>query len=151
FIQIPNLKPLNPSLIVFGPGTPPSSSSIVFGTVLPQFFLLLFLFFFVKCRFVVVGRSFFSSSLGKPGTLGSGTEYWRGYYQSLRPTQMGLSLNINVSARAFYEPIPAIDFIESHFRVNPSRPNQAMVYDSIAAVLIPSAANTRNPRKKKRV
>ncbi|KAG5139722.1 hypothetical protein JHK84_033490 [Glycine max] len=73
-------------------------------------------------RFVVVGRSFFSPSLGKPGSLGSGTEYWRGYYQSLRPTQMGLSLNINVSARAFYEPIPVIDFIESHFRANPSRP-----------------------------
>lgn len=54
-----------------------------------------FLFFFVKCRFVVVGRSFFSPSLGKPGSLGSGTEYWRGYYQSLRPTQMGLSLNIS--------------------------------------------------------
>ncbi|KAG5055814.1 hypothetical protein JHK85_008324 [Glycine max] len=64
---------------------------------------------------------------------------------------MGLSLNINVSTRAFYEPIPTIDFIESHFRANPSRANQAMVYDSIAAVLIPSAANTRNPRKKKRV
>ncbi|KAH1258938.1 Protein argonaute 1D [Glycine max] len=102
-------------------------------------------------RFVVVGRSFFSPSLGKPGALGSGTDYWRGYYQSLRPTQMGLSLNINVSTRAFYEPIPTIDFIESHFRANPSRANQAMVYDSIAAVLIPSAANTRNPRKKKRV
>jgi len=28
----------------------------------------------------------------------------------------------DVSARAFYEPIPVIDFIESHFRANPSRP-----------------------------
>ncbi|KAL2576803.1 hypothetical protein AAZV13_16G095200 [Glycine max] len=51
----------------------------------------------VKCRFDVVGRSFFSPSLGKPGTLGSRTKYWRGYYQSLRPTQMGLSLNIGIS------------------------------------------------------
>lgn len=73
-------------------------------------------------RFDVVGRSFFSPFLGKPGTLGSGTEYWRGYYQSLRPTQMGLSLNIDVSARAFYEAIPVIDFIQIHFRLNPSKP-----------------------------
>ena len=56
--------------------------------------LLTFVVAVVKCRFDVVGRSFFSPFLGKPGTLGSGTEYWRGYYQSLRPTQMGLSLNI---------------------------------------------------------
>ena len=48
----------------------------------------------IKCRFNMVGRSFFSPSLGKPRTLGSETEHWRGYYQSLRPTQMGLSLNI---------------------------------------------------------
>ncbi|GAB4849768.1 argonaute 5 [Ancistrocladus abbreviatus] len=41
----------------------------------------------------VIGRSFFSTSFGKY-ELGEGLEYWRGYYQSLRPTQMGLSLNI---------------------------------------------------------
>ncbi|RDX94875.1 Protein argonaute MEL1, partial [Mucuna pruriens] len=70
----------------------------------------------------VVGRSFFSPVLGQTGSLGSGTEYWRGYYQSLRPTQMGLSLNIDVSARAFYEPIPVIEFIEKHFNLNPTRP-----------------------------
>jgi len=28
------------------------------------------------------------------GELGDGIEYWRGYFQSLRLTQMGLSLNI---------------------------------------------------------
>ncbi|KAL8140385.1 hypothetical protein V2J09_006406 [Rumex salicifolius] len=59
---------------------------------------------------VVIGRSFFSVSFGK-GDLGSGFEYWRGYYQSLRPTQMGLSLNVDVSARPFFEPIMATDFV----------------------------------------
>ena len=42
----------------------------------------------------MVGRSFFSPQLGGKGELGNGIEYWMGYYQSLRPTQMGLSLNI---------------------------------------------------------
>jgi eukaryotic translation initiation factor 2C len=36
--------------------------------------------------------------LGAPGPLGGGTEYWRGFYQSLRPAQMGLSLNIGFTS-----------------------------------------------------
>ena len=56
----------------------------------------LFCFLF---SYVSVGRSFFHTSLGKDardgrGELGDGIEYWRGYFQSLRLTQMGLSLNI---------------------------------------------------------
>jgi eukaryotic translation initiation factor 2C len=67
--------------------------------------------------YTVVGRSFFSTDLGKKGELGNGMEYWRGYYQSLRPTQMGLSLNIDVSARAFYEPICVIAFIAKYLNL----------------------------------
>lgn len=44
--------------------------------------------------YAVVGRSFFSPVLGDIGELGNGLMYWKGFYQSLRPTQMGLSLNI---------------------------------------------------------
>ncbi|OIW08525.1 hypothetical protein TanjilG_03201 [Lupinus angustifolius] len=80
-------------------------------------------------KYNVVGSSFFSPDLGISGSrgsgvgpLGSGTEYWRGYYQSLRPTQMGLSLNVDVSARAFYEPILVPDFLVKHFKFNFSRP-----------------------------
>ncbi|XP_028756822.1 protein argonaute 5-like isoform X2 [Neltuma alba] len=72
-------------------------------------------------KYTVVGRSFFSPSLGQTGELGDGIEYWRGYYQSIRPTQMGLSLNIDVSARAFYEDIFVTDFIAKHFNFNFSR------------------------------
>ncbi|KAH9660361.1 protein argonaute 5 [Citrus sinensis] len=64
----------------------------------------------------VVGRSFFSTDLGPMGQLGDGVEYWRGYFQSLRPTQMGLSLNIDVSARSFYEPILATEFVQYYCR-----------------------------------
>ncbi|KAK9279006.1 hypothetical protein L1049_012681 [Liquidambar formosana] len=66
-------------------------------------------------NYTVVGRSFFSSYLGPTGELGNGLEYWKGYYQSLRPTQMGLSLNIDVSARSFYEPILVTEFVEKYF------------------------------------
>ncbi|XP_059627105.1 protein argonaute MEL1-like [Cornus florida] len=65
----------------------------------------------------VVGRSFFDPKLGDTGYLGDGLEYYKGFYQSLRPTQMGLSLNIDISARAFYEPILVTEFIAKYFNV----------------------------------
>ncbi|KAL6566896.1 argonaute 5 [Orobanche minor] len=70
----------------------------------------------------VVGRSFFSPELGDAGELGNGLEYWKGFYQSLRPTQMGLSLNIDMSARAFYEPILVSEFVCKYFNRDMTRP-----------------------------
>jgi eukaryotic translation initiation factor 2C len=48
-------------------------------------------------RYTPIGRSFYSPSLGLTVPLGDGLESWRGFYQSIRPTQMGLSLNIGRS------------------------------------------------------
>ncbi|CAA6673424.1 unnamed protein product [Spirodela intermedia] len=62
-------------------------------------------------RYSPVGRSFYSPDLGRRQTLGEGLESWRGFYQSIRPTQMGLSLNIDMSSTAFIEPLPVIDFV----------------------------------------
>ncbi|KAL0460112.1 UNVERIFIED_CONTAM: protein argonaute MEL1 [Sesamum latifolium] len=70
----------------------------------------------------VVGRSFFSPELGKIGELGNGLEYWKGFYQSLRPTQMGLSINIDISARAFFEPILVSEFVFKYFNRDLTRP-----------------------------
>ncbi|CAI9105507.1 OLC1v1004438C1 [Oldenlandia corymbosa var. corymbosa] len=67
-------------------------------------------------NYTVVGRSFFNPSLGGRGPLGDGMEYCKGFYQSIRPTQMGLSLNIDVSATSFYEPTPVIDFVSNYLR-----------------------------------
>ncbi|KAL5538148.1 hypothetical protein UlMin_045912 [Ulmus minor] len=68
-------------------------------------------------EYTIVGRSFFSTNLGRKGELGDGMEYWKGFYQSLRPTQMGLSLNIDVSARGFYEPILVTDFVVKYLNL----------------------------------
>uniref|UniRef100_A0A0E0K7C3 Uncharacterized protein n=1 Tax=Oryza punctata TaxID=4537 RepID=A0A0E0K7C3_ORYPU len=64
-----------------------------------------------SARYAPFGRSFFSPDLGRRQPLGEGLESWRGFYQSIRPTQMGLSLNIDMSATAFIEPLPVIDFV----------------------------------------
>lgn len=45
-------------------------------------------------RYVSIGRSFYSPDIRKPQRLGDGLQSWCGFYQSIRPTQMGLSLNI---------------------------------------------------------
>ncbi|CAM0875451.1 unnamed protein product [Alopecurus aequalis] len=61
-------------------------------------------------KYLSISRSFFSQSFGHGGPIGNGVECWRGYYQSLRPTQMGLSLNIDISATAFYKAQPVMNF-----------------------------------------
>ncbi|KAF4376815.1 hypothetical protein F8388_025686 [Cannabis sativa] len=71
----------------------------------------------VSLRYSVVGRSFYHDTMSRAGELGDGVMYWKGFYQSLRPTQLGLSLNIDVSAKAFYEPIEVTDFIFKNFNV----------------------------------
>lgn len=66
--------------------------------------------------YVMIGRSFFSVSLGT-GRLADGVEFWRGYYQSIRPTQMGLSLNIDASARPFYEPLMVHEYVQEYLNL----------------------------------
>ncbi|KAF5194915.1 argonaute 1A [Thalictrum thalictroides] len=62
-------------------------------------------------KYTSVGRSFYHPNLGKRQSLGEGLESWRGFYQSIRPTQMGLSLNIDMSSTAFIEPLPVVEFV----------------------------------------
>ncbi|XP_071725958.1 protein argonaute 1B-like isoform X2 [Rutidosis leptorrhynchoides] len=59
----------------------------------------------------VPGRSFYHPKVGEPQSLDDGLESWRSFYQSIRPTQMGPSLNIDMSATSFIEPLPVIEFV----------------------------------------
>jgi len=59
-------------------------------------------------RYEPFGRSFFSPDLGRRRSLGEGIESWRGFYQSIRPTQMGLSLNIGK------KPLSLVDICIGH-------------------------------------
>ncbi|XP_061373942.1 protein argonaute 10-like isoform X2 [Gastrolobium bilobum] len=62
-------------------------------------------------RYCPIGRSFFSPDIRTPQRLGEGLESWCGFYQSIRPTQMGLSLNIDMASAAFMEPLPVVEFV----------------------------------------
>ncbi|CAK7343302.1 unnamed protein product [Dovyalis caffra] len=79
----------------------------------------------------VVGRSFFPIGLGEKSEIGNGLECWKGFYQSLRPTQMGMSLNMDVSVTAFYEPILAVDFVAKLLNLgDPTRAATRLLSDS---------------------
>ncbi|CAH1772409.1 unnamed protein product [Owenia fusiformis] len=58
-----------------------------------------------------VGRSFFSQPEGYNHPLGGGREVWFGFHQSIRPTLWKMMLNIDVSATAFYQAQPVIEFM----------------------------------------
>lgn len=62
-------------------------------------------------RYCSIGRSFYSPNIRTPQRLGDGLESWCGFYQSIRPTQMGLSLNIDMASAAFIEALPVLDFV----------------------------------------
>ncbi|XP_020575967.1 protein argonaute MEL1-like [Phalaenopsis equestris] len=68
-------------------------------------------------KYVTVSRSFFSHQFGKMDMSG-GLECWRGYFQSIRPTQMGLSLkslNADTSATPFYKSMSILTFISGFY------------------------------------
>lgn len=71
--------------------------------------------------FVTRSRSFFSPNNARP--LGGGVEMWSGFFQSVRPAQSGLVLNIDVSATAFNEARPVIEIAGETWR----KPPQMMV------------------------
>ncbi|GAV57115.1 PAZ domain-containing protein/Piwi domain-containing protein/DUF1785 domain-containing protein [Cephalotus follicularis] len=63
-----------------------------------------------KC--IPVGRSLYSSSMGGTKEIGGGAIGWRGFFQSLRPTQQGLALNVDFSVTAFHESIGVIPYLQ---------------------------------------
>ncbi|KAF5183103.1 argonaute [Thalictrum thalictroides] len=63
-----------------------------------------------KC--IPVGRSLYSSSMGGVKDIGGGAIGLRGFFQSLRPTQQGLALNVDFSVTAFHESIGMISYLQ---------------------------------------
>lgn len=63
-----------------------------------------------KC--IPVGRSLYSSSMGGTTDIGGGVVGLRGFFQSLRPTQQGLALNVDFSVTAFHESIGVVPYLQ---------------------------------------
>nr|XP_019709954.1 protein argonaute 7 [Elaeis guineensis] len=61
---------------------------------------------------IPMGRSLYTSSMGGVKDIGGGAVGLRGFFQSLRPTQQGLSLNVDFSVTAFHESIGIIPYLQ---------------------------------------
>lgn len=81
-----------------------------------------------KC--IPVGRSLYSSSMGGTQEIGGGAVGLRGFFQSLRPTQQGLALNVDFSVTAFHESIGVIPYLQKRLeflRELPQRKTRGLV------------------------
>ncbi|KAL0926030.1 hypothetical protein M5K25_004411 [Dendrobium thyrsiflorum] len=63
-------------------------------------------------NYISVGRSLYSSAMGGAKDIGGGAVGLRGFFQSLRPTQQGLALNVDFSVTAFHESIGIIPYLQ---------------------------------------
>ncbi|XP_072973895.1 protein argonaute 7-like [Typha angustifolia] len=72
---------------------------------------------------IPVGRSLYTSSMGEVKDVGGGAVGLRGFFQSLRPTKQGLSLNVDFCVTAFHESIGIIPYLQKscHFLRDLSR------------------------------
>ncbi|KAJ3673028.1 hypothetical protein LUZ60_006402 [Juncus effusus] len=61
---------------------------------------------------VPIGRSLYTDLMGGERDLGGGITAMRGFFQSLRPTQQGLSLNVDFTVSAFHESIGIIPYLQ---------------------------------------
>ncbi|PKA59859.1 Protein argonaute 7 [Apostasia shenzhenica] len=61
---------------------------------------------------ISVGRSLYSNSMAESKDIGGGVVGLRGFFQSLRPTQQGLALNVDFSVTAFHESIGIIPYLQ---------------------------------------
>lgn len=67
-----------------------------------------------KC--IPLGRSLYSTSMGGSKDIGGGAIGLQGFFQSLRPTQQGLALNLDFSVTAFHESIGVIPYLQKRLK-----------------------------------
>ncbi|XP_072971133.1 protein argonaute 7-like [Typha angustifolia] len=61
---------------------------------------------------IPLGRSFYTSFMGEAKDISGGAVGLRGFFQSLRPTKQGLSLNVDFCVTAFHESIGIIPYLQ---------------------------------------
>lgn len=81
---------------------------------------------------IPVGKSFYSPSMGGSKDIRGGAVGLRGFFQSLRPTQQGLALNLDFAVTAFHESVGIISYLQKRFdflRDLPHRKDRALRND----------------------
>ncbi|TPX39954.1 hypothetical protein SeMB42_g06174 [Synchytrium endobioticum] len=60
-------------------------------------------------KFTTIGRCFYTAD--SAASISGGAQLWQGFHQSVRPTQGGMLLNLDVSATAFHQTGPVVDLV----------------------------------------
>lgn len=77
---------------------------------------------------VSVNRSFFTSNCDRK-SLGFGIELWRGAYASVRPSEIGLTWNMDVSNSAFSTCVDLLELACNHYRCSTNELKQKINND----------------------
>eukprot|EP00190_Bangiopsis_sp_CCMP1999_P001622 CAMPEP_0198727390 /NCGR_PEP_ID=MMETSP1475-20131203/4137_1 /TAXON_ID= ORGANISM="Unidentified sp., Strain CCMP1999" /NCGR_SAMPLE_ID=MMETSP1475 /ASSEMBLY_ACC=CAM_ASM_001111 /LENGTH=854 /DNA_ID=CAMNT_0044489425 /DNA_START=87 /DNA_END=2651 /DNA_ORIENTATION=+ len=83
---------------------------------------------------VTVGKSLFTPH--NPYRLGEGCSAWRGFYQSLRPTLSGMTLNVDQKFTAFYDEQNVIEFAKHALKLGENRPFPKTLQDRERKLLL---------------
>ncbi|KAG0565486.1 hypothetical protein KC19_8G194400 [Ceratodon purpureus] len=67
--------------------------------------------------YLLVRDNFFHKDLGEVCNLGEGVEAWRGYHSSVRPTGLGLTLNLDITMTTILKAIKVEEFLKERFNV----------------------------------
>ena len=82
---------------------------------------------FAASRYTCVGRGFCRSNIYD---LGSGIELWDGFFQSARPGDKQVYLNVDMSYRPFFKPINLVDYLSQFLGLRDRRelPNRLLQF-----------------------
>ncbi|KAG0611825.1 hypothetical protein M758_7G167600 [Ceratodon purpureus] len=67
--------------------------------------------------YLLVRDNFFHPDLGPVSNLGEGVDGWRGYHSSVRPTGMGMTLNLDITMTTILKPVLVEEFLKERFGV----------------------------------
>uniref|UniRef100_A0A7I4BLH5 Argonaute family member n=1 Tax=Physcomitrium patens TaxID=3218 RepID=A0A7I4BLH5_PHYPA len=85
--------------------------------------------------YLLVRDNFFHPELGPVGDLGEGVEAWRGYHSSIKPTGLGLTLNLDVTMTTILKPITVEKFLAEYFGVRDLNGLQARNWTKAKSIL----------------
>lgn len=85
--------------------------------------------------YLLVRDNFFHPDLGPVSNLGEGVEGWRGYHSSVRPTGLGMTLNLNITMTTILKPILVEAFLKERFNVRDLRDLQDRDWHKAKTVL----------------
>ncbi|KAL3683483.1 hypothetical protein R1sor_001505 [Riccia sorocarpa] len=103
-----------------------------------------------KREYLLIRDCYFHKSLGPVGEIGEGVQSWRGYHVSFRPSSGGcLTLNFDLSTTTVIKPLPVMQFIQEHCKIQDIRKLRDTDWQRVKRILKGLVIETYAGRKQK--